>query len=269
MEKPSFDHMTPPAHPSNGTNQMHAIVQHADDPADVLHVEEFDRSAIGHDEALYRGPAMGAPTDVWSDVHQERESLLALLESLTQAEWDAPSLCTGWRVRDVVGHMVSETTMTIPKLLRGLVTSGMRINRFIARDARGRGSLSISELVEGFRAAVPTRTHLAGLSSLSMLEDIIVHSLDIRLALGRAHTVPHGRMNLVATDLRASRFFPGHKLFRDLRVVAIDSEWCSGNGPVVSGPIESLVLVMSGRLAGLEKLQGERMATVHERSKNL
>jgi len=44
-------------------------------------------------------------TDVWIDVHEERESLLMLLEKLTPVEWDAPSLCTDWRVRDVVGHM--------------------------------------------------------------------------------------------------------------------------------------------------------------------
>jgi uncharacterized protein (TIGR03083 family) len=210
-----------------------------------------------------------ANTDLWSDVRQERESLLALLETLTPAEWDRPSLCTGWRVRDVVGHMASETTMTIPKVLKGVVASGLRINRFIERDARGRGSLSIPDLVEAFRAAVPTQTHLPGLSSMSMLEDIIVHSLDIRRPLRRTHTVPNGRMNRVATDLWASRFFPGHKLFRDLRIVAIDSEWCSGDGPVVAGPIETLVLAMSGRLAGLENLQGDGVATVRERAKNL
>lgn len=212
---------------------------------------------------------MSATTDVWNDVHEERESLLALLESLTQAEWDEPSLCAGWRVRDVVGHMVSETTMTVPKVLRGVLTSGLRINRFIAKDARRRGGIPTSDLLEDFRTAVPTRTRLPGLSSLSMLEDIVVHSLDIRRPLRRAHTVPDGRMKLVATDLWASRFFPGHKLFRDLRVQAVDSEWSSGDGPVVTGPIESLVLVMSGRLIGLEKLQGEGMATVHERAKDL
>jgi uncharacterized protein (TIGR03083 family) len=210
-----------------------------------------------------------ANTDFWSDVHEERESLMVLLESLTEAQWDEPSLCAGWRVRDVVGHMVSETTMTIPKVLKGVIAAGLRINRFIARDGRDRGSRPIPALVEDFRAAIPTRTHLPGLSSLSMLEDIIVHSLDIRRPLGRAHTVPEGRLNLVATDLWTSHFFPGKALFRDLRVKAIDSEWCSGEGPVVSGPIESLILVMSGRLDGLGDLQGIGVATVQERARNL
>ena len=36
-----------------------------------------------------------------------------LLRNLTAAQWDTPSLCSEWRVRDVVGHMVSETKSTI------------------------------------------------------------------------------------------------------------------------------------------------------------
>ena len=210
-----------------------------------------------------------ATSDYWSDVHQERESLLVLLETLTQTEWNEPSLCATWRVRDVVGHMVSETTMTIPKLVKGLIASGFRINRFIAKDARDRGRRAIPDLLEDFRTAVPTRTHLPGLSSLSMLEGIVIHSVDIRRPLRRTHAVPERRMNSVATDLWASRFFPGHKLFRDVRVTATDSEWCAGDGPVVAGPIESLVLVMSGRLADLEKLSGEGAARVHERAMHL
>jgi uncharacterized protein (TIGR03083 family) len=210
-----------------------------------------------------------AQKNVWSDVHDERHSLLLLLETLTENEWNEPSLCTGWRVRDVVGHMVSETTMTLPKVVKGMVKSGFRINRFLAADACERGCCSIPDLVEDFRIAMPTRTHLRGLSSLSMLEDIIIHSLDIRRPLRRAHAVSARRMNSVATDLWASHFFPGHKLFRDLRVMAIDSDWCAGDGPIVTGPIESLVLVMSGRLSDLEKLEGEGITRVRERAARL
>jgi uncharacterized protein (TIGR03083 family) len=212
---------------------------------------------------------MPLAADVWIDVQEERESLLVLLEALTPLEWNAQSLCAEWQIRDVVGHMVSETTMTIPKVVGGMVRSGFRINRFIATDARRKGCLADSELVDAFRTAVPTRTHLPGLSSMSMLEDIVVHSLDIRRPLLRDHAVPEGRMVLVVADLWASRFFVGHKLFADLRVTATDADWSAGEGAAVTGPIEGLVLAMSGRLAGLEELQGEGMDALHRRAENL
>src|SRR6266480_1664116 len=32
-------------------------------------------------------------------------ALAALLESASDAQWDTPSLCEGWRVREVIAHM--------------------------------------------------------------------------------------------------------------------------------------------------------------------
>jgi uncharacterized protein (TIGR03083 family) len=91
-----------------------------------------------------KGPvSMPTLTDVWSDVHEERRAFLEQLEMLTPEQWDAPSLCAEWRVRDVVGHMVSETRMTVGQVAWGLVASGFRINRFIAKDARRRGSAPV------------------------------------------------------------------------------------------------------------------------------
>ena len=205
---------------------------------------------------------MAGTTDLWTDVQDEREALLMLLEGLTPDEWNHQSLCEDWRVRDVVGHMVSETTLTVPKVVTGLFTSGFRINRFISADARRRGDLPVPELLESFRVAVPTRTHLPGLTSLSMLEDIVVHSLDIRTPLLSSHSAPERRLVLVAQDLWSSRFFSGKKLFHNLRVTATDADWSAGAGPTVLGSIEGLILALSGRLVGLEQLHGEGMAVV-------
>ncbi len=69
--------------------------------------------------------------------------------------------------------------------------------------------------------------------------------------------------------LLSSRYFVGHKLFADVRVTATDSDWSSGEGKKVNGPIEGFVLAMSGRVAGLDELKGEGMALVHERAVNL
>ena len=35
----------------------------------------------------------------------ERTELAAMLDDLSPAQWDAPSLCAGWRVREVAAHM--------------------------------------------------------------------------------------------------------------------------------------------------------------------
>ena len=47
---------------------------------------------------------MPTVTNVWTDVHHERQALLELLETLTPEQWDAPSLCA-----DGVCAMSSDT----------------------------------------------------------------------------------------------------------------------------------------------------------------
>ena len=54
-----------------------------------------------------------------------------------------------------------------------------------------------------------------------MLNDIVIHSLDIRRPLDERWEVLESRLILVANDLLASRFFPGRKLFNGFRVEAI------------------------------------------------
>jgi uncharacterized protein (TIGR03083 family) len=208
---------------------------------------------------------MPTTTDFWTDVHQERQCLLDLLEVLTPEQWDVPSLCTEWRVRDVVGHMVSETHMTVAQAGWGLIRSGFRINRYIARDAQQRGAAPVAKLLEDFRAAVLCRTHLPGLSSLSMLGDIVIHQMDIRRPLEQQRWIPEGRIIAVAGDLWTNRFFPGPQLFQSIRATATDADWSTGDGPEVTGPVEALVLTLAGRFAALDQLQGDGMATLRTR----
>jgi uncharacterized protein (TIGR03083 family) len=196
-------------------------------------------------------------TVFWTDVHQERQALLDLLETLKPEQWDVPSLCTEWRIRDVVGHMVSETRMTVAQAGWGFITSGFRINRYIAKDAQRRGAAPVAKLLEDFRGAVLVRTHLPGLSSLSMLEDIVIHQLDIRRPLEQDRCIPDGRMIPVAGDLWTNRFFPGPKLFQGIRAIATDADWSAGKGVDVTGPIEALVLTLAGRFTVLDRLQGD------------
>jgi uncharacterized protein (TIGR03083 family) len=205
-------------------------------------------------------------SDVWADVHQERQALVELLETLTPEQWDAPSLCSEWRVRDVVGHMVSETRMTVAQVGWGWIRSGFRVNNYIAKDAQRRGATPAAKLLDDFHAVVLARTHLPGLSSLSMLEDIVIHQIDIRRPLERPRHIPNGRMIPVAMDLWTNRFFPGPKLFRGIRAVATDAEWSAGDGLDTTGPIEALVLTMAGRFASLDQIQGDGTEVLRKRA---
>jgi len=45
--------------------------------------------------------------DVRRLVRDERTDFAAFLATLSPEQWQAPALCAGWRVRDVVAHVIS------------------------------------------------------------------------------------------------------------------------------------------------------------------
>jgi uncharacterized protein (TIGR03083 family) len=59
----------------------------------------------------------------WSVIEAERLRLAALLESLDAQDWDAPSLCSGWRVRDVAAHVALAPQ---PPSIAGMLVEGAR-----------------------------------------------------------------------------------------------------------------------------------------------
>jgi Mycothiol maleylpyruvate isomerase N-terminal domain len=70
----------------------------------------------------------------WPLIHAEREALAEDLSSLVGAQWQTPSLCAGWSVRDVFGHMTATARMTPARFLTGLAGAGFRFNAMSARD---------------------------------------------------------------------------------------------------------------------------------------
>jgi uncharacterized protein (TIGR03083 family) len=47
--------------------------------------------------------------DTWTMLADARTDLANYLETLSDQQWNAQSLCGEWNVRDVVGHIVEST----------------------------------------------------------------------------------------------------------------------------------------------------------------
>ncbi|WP_406689502.1 maleylpyruvate isomerase N-terminal domain-containing protein [Saccharopolyspora sp. ID03-671] len=90
--------------------------------------------------------------DLMDLVVAERTDLAEYLGTLTREQWEEPSLCAGWRVRDVVAHAIGCDELTWPGFLRRAARSGFRlgaVNDLILAESR---SASTGELLERLRA---------------------------------------------------------------------------------------------------------------------
>lgn len=195
----------------------------------------------------------------------EREEFAALLEALTPPQWDSPTLCDAWRVRDVVAHVIGYDPLSRIALTRriaeGLVTRG-GANAVGVADLAG---ASPSELLALVRRHVEPRGLTAGFGGKIALTDGMIHQQDIRRPLGLPRAIDPQRLR-VALDftLYAPRLL-GAVRARGVRLIATDLDWSHGRGREVRGPGEALLMAMAGRRAALADLDGAGKTVLAQR----
>jgi uncharacterized protein (TIGR03083 family) len=204
--------------------------------------------------------------DTWQAVDEERSALADDLATLDDGQWDAQSLCSEWKVRHVVGHLIAGADVKTGQFLAGILKSGLNFNRFMGRQGLALGAAPPDDLLAQFTKTVGTHRTPAGAKPEIMLLDLVCHSADIRRPTGMTRSVPESTLLTVADTVKAIGF-PLHakKRIAGLRISATDSAWSAGDGPSVEGPLASLILVMAGRKAPLEDLSGEGMRTLQTR----
>jgi uncharacterized protein (TIGR03083 family) len=204
-------------------------------------------------------------SDIWQYIGSERSDLADTWESLTPEQWSTASWCEGWTVQDVAGHLVASAEQTPPHFFKELAEAGFKFNVFADRGAKLCASAGPSELIRRLRARTSTRNHPPGPVN-AMLGEVVVHGDDLRRPLGLFHQSPEGALVVVADSWKKSNLLIGSKRrIEGLRLAATDSTWTHGDGPEVSGPLQSLVLAMTGRKQALDDLTGDGVAILASR----
>jgi uncharacterized protein (TIGR03083 family) len=196
--------------------------------------------------------------DTWQMITTERESLADALAGLPEADWKKPSLCSNWKVRDVVAHLISTATLTPTAFFAKLLASGFNFQAMTAREIARIGSgASQADLVAALQARVGARTAPPG-PAASWLGETIVHGEDIFRALSGYRPHPAENLIAVADFYKTSNLLIGSKRrIAGVRLRATDTDWTHGDGPEAAGRMVALVLAMTGRKAGLNDLSGE------------
>ena len=83
--------------------------------------------------------------EVWRAIDAERSSVADLLDELSAEEWETPSLCAGWRVRDVAAHLTL-AQMGVRTAAVEILRARGDFNRMIRDSARRRAELPVEEL---------------------------------------------------------------------------------------------------------------------------
>ena len=207
--------------------------------------------------------------DVGPLVATERRALADFLDTLAPADWDTPSLCPAWRVRDVVAHIVHGPTEPHAATLLAVARGGFRVNRVVAETARRWGQQEPAALVRRLREIVDDTRSPVFVTGTHVLADLLVHELDIRRPLRRSRPMTPEAFRITADlmvgtggPLAVVFAQPPRRTVRGLRLVAEDLEWSHGEGPEVHGSAEALLLAIASRPVERGELTGPGASTL-------
>jgi uncharacterized protein (TIGR03083 family) len=207
--------------------------------------------------------------DLAPQIADELAELADLLEGLDPEQWEVPSLCARWRVRQVAGHVVSsyDPKLTVWRGLLGAVANGFSFDKWLDATARSHEVMrSPDDIVATMRGLDLTQGIARFVPAGRRLLEHVVHHQDVRRPLARPRTMSEDRLRAVLDVAYAPRG-PGKiaKWAKGLTFSATDLEWRAGAGPVVEGPGESLLMALSQRPVALAELTGEGLETFRTR----
>ena len=187
----------------------------------------------------------------WQVVVEQRLAMAELLAGLSEADWEHPSLCPGWRVRDVAAHV---TLMPIPPppgtLLVDFAKARGNYARWNTVVSRRRAERTPTQLVQDFRTTAESRSVPRPANPANVMWDILVHAQDIAIPLGIDFPTPPDAGAAAATriwELRWPFSFGAKRRLGSFTLTATDANWTVGTGPEIAGPIAAVLLLLTGR----------------------
>jgi uncharacterized protein (TIGR03083 family) len=199
--------------------------------------------------------------EIRAAVAAERRDQVALYSSLSEQDWNTPSLCSGWRVREVLAHITMPFRYSLPRVAWEMVKARGSFDRMADRRARmDAEQLSAAQLWESLRDNIEHPWSPPGGGPIGALSHDVIHGLDVSTPLGRDSSASPERVGMVLAGLRPKNvaFFGVDLDGVELR--ATDIDWSHGSGEPVHGRAQDLLLLLCGRRIPAGRLEGAAAA---------
>jgi uncharacterized protein (TIGR03083 family) len=195
-----------------------------------------------------------------------------LLHELDEAAFDAPCLCTGWAVRDVLGHMGLGHTTPMGQMVARVARYRFNVTKASFTESKSLFAGKSPDEIRRFWDDVMVATHpMRGIAKLipnkAGFLDHLIHNQDIRRPNGVPRIVPRERLVRALELVRSegTPLFNPKKNVRGLKLSALDIGWTAGDGPVVEGAGEAIVMAAAGRRVALDDLSGDGVSILRDR----
>lgn len=202
---------------------------------------------------------------------EEHAAFVSLVQGLVAEQWDRPSLCAGWTVRDVIIHVAGHVhhSPTPHERIGFLWRSRFKLADAIELDQQRHRGRTNQDLAGWLAAPLPLDAKRLEFDTRIQLAELVIHQQDIRRALDLPRDIDDEVLRLLLdagqTRLGSVAVAGARKRSRGMKLTATDIEWSSGDGPEVQGPAEAILLTLNGRTDALPDLTGDGLPELGKR----
>ncbi len=195
----------------------------------------------------------------------ERAEMADFLESLQPEQWDQPSLCADWRVRDVAAHVISYEEHGTVDLVKRFAQARFRLHELNDVGVAEYNTRAPQELIRFLRQHLTPRGITAQFGGGVGLVDAMIHHQDMRRALDMPRTVPAERLRYALPFSVTAPPLRGFWNARGVRLIATDVDWARGRGPEARGAAEAVLMTLAGRRGVARELTGAGATILEQR----
>jgi uncharacterized protein (TIGR03083 family) len=134
-------------------------------------------------------------------ITREFKALADHLATAPSGVWDEPSLCRGWRTREVVAHVTMAARYSTDQFMEELRGCGFDFTVLSNKIAERDGQLPEATLLDNLRSPILHSWRPPGGGTPGALSHVVIHAIDITAASGCAPTVADAAMTIVLDGL--------------------------------------------------------------------
>ncbi len=207
-------------------------------------------------------------TDAWTMAEQARTEFANLIDGLTPEQVQGSTLCEGWTPHDVAAHLVTFVDVPLPKFMFSVAMAKGDFDAAAVKMASKIAERPTADLVATLRAKAAKKSALPIFPGELTTVDAITHAQDVRRGLGiegsPSAEALRASLEFLTTSKRAGVLLEHKGLLDGLRFESTDSDWSHGEGQLVSGTSEALLLGILRRPV-FDELTGDGVATLQQR----
>jgi len=179
----------------------------------------------------------------------QRQATVAVLEGLSNTEWQQPTLCEGWTVADLAAHLSMSFRVSLPKLMVTMIRERGSFDRAADRLARrDAATMGRVELIAALRDNITTEWSPPGGDLVDSLCHDVVHGLDLTEGLGLPATATTPQLEVVLRTIESRNRMAYFGADLDgCALQASDIDFRIGDGDTLILPAKAVVLILTGR----------------------